>query len=112
MKKSATNIRIDSNPVPQTVCLLHRYISWPTPKARAVYRFVARNVLSKPFHPPRFSTCPRLGSTVGKLEVCGTRFERPCQGQLSSVVEQRFCKPSVVGSNPTAGSSNCVRKGP
>jgi integrase len=24
--------------------------------------------------------------------------------QLSSVVEQRFCKPSVVGSNPTAGS--------
>jgi probable HAF family extracellular repeat protein len=26
-------------------------------------------------------------------------------GQLSSVVEQRFCKPSVVGSNPTAGSS-------
>jgi hypothetical protein len=28
----------------------------------------------------------------------------PC-GQLSSVVEQRFCKPSVVGSNPTAGSS-------
>ena len=26
-------------------------------------------------------------------------------GQLSSVVEQRFCKPSVVGSNPTAGST-------
>ena len=23
--------------------------------------------------------------------------------QLSSVVEQRFCKPSVVGSSPTAG---------
>jgi hypothetical protein len=30
--------------------------------------------------------------------------------QLSSVVEQRFCKPSVVGSNPTAGSIlNCHR---
>src|SRR5947207_162772 len=30
--------------------------------------------------------------------------------QLSSVVEQRFCKPSVVGSNPTAGSSSwCFR---
>src|ERR1700722_6918608 len=29
-------------------------------------------------------------------------------GQFSSVVEQRFCKPSVVGSNPTTGStSNC-----
>src|SRR5436190_4408591 len=26
--------------------------------------------------------------------------------QLSSVVEQRFCKPSVVGSNPTAGSNS------
>src|SRR5262249_28321054 len=25
--------------------------------------------------------------------------------QFSSVVEQRFCKPSVVGSNPTTGSS-------
>ena len=25
-------------------------------------------------------------------------------GQLSSVVEQRFCKPSVGGSNPSAGS--------
>jgi hypothetical protein len=25
-------------------------------------------------------------------------------GQFSSVVEQRFCKPSVVGSNPTTGS--------
>ena len=25
-------------------------------------------------------------------------------GRLSSVVEQRFCKPLVVGSNPTAGS--------
>jgi hypothetical protein len=24
--------------------------------------------------------------------------------QFSSVVEQRFCKPSVVGSNPTTGS--------
>ena len=24
--------------------------------------------------------------------------------RLSSVVEQRFCKPLVVGSNPTAGS--------
>jgi hypothetical protein len=24
--------------------------------------------------------------------------------QLSSAAEQRFCKPSVVGSNPTAGS--------
>jgi hypothetical protein len=29
--------------------------------------------------------------------------------QLSSVVEQRFCKPSVVGSNPTAGSSSSAR---
>lgn len=27
-------------------------------------------------------------------------------GQFSSVVEQRFCKPSVVGSNPTTGSSS------
>ena len=26
-------------------------------------------------------------------------------GQFSSVVEQRFCKPSVVGSSPTTGSS-------
>ena len=26
------------------------------------------------------------------------------KGQFSSVVEQRFCKPSVVGSNPTTGS--------
>ncbi len=25
--------------------------------------------------------------------------------QFSSVVEQRFCKPSVVGSNPTTGSA-------
>jgi hypothetical protein len=25
--------------------------------------------------------------------------------QFSSVVEQRFCKPSVVGSNPTTGST-------
>ena len=32
-----------------------------------------------------------------------------CAGgsQFSSVVEQRFCKPSVVGSNPTTGSSFC-----
>ena len=30
-------------------------------------------------------------------------------GQLSSVVEQRFCKPSVVGSIPTAGSINRIR---
>ena len=30
--------------------------------------------------------------------------------QFSSVVEQRFCKPSVVGSNPTTGSlSNCAQ---
>src|SRR5207244_13525708 len=27
--------------------------------------------------------------------------------QFSSVVEQRFCKPSVVGSNPTTGSIIC-----
>jgi hypothetical protein len=30
--------------------------------------------------------------------------------QLSSVVEQRFCKPSVVGSNPTAGSIPALEK--
>ena len=30
------------------------------------------------------------------------RFER----QFSSVVEQRFCKPSVVGSSPTTGSTS------
>src|SRR5207247_6464603 len=28
--------------------------------------------------------------------------------QFSSVVEQRFCKPSVVGSNPTTGSSSSL----
>src|SRR5947207_15719852 len=27
------------------------------------------------------------------------------RSQFSSVVEQRFCKPSVVGSSPTTGSS-------
>src|SRR5579872_7185274 len=33
--------------------------------------------------------------------------------QFSSVVEQRFCKPSVVGSTPTTGSINPLppRKG-
>src|SRR5688500_20163918 len=34
--------------------------------------------------------------------------KRGSSGQLSSVVEQRFCKPSVVGSNPTAGSISSV----
>ena len=41
------------------------------------------------------------------------------QSQFSSVVEQRFCKPSVVGSNPTTGSNLdalasgcCDRAGP
>ena len=29
----------------------------------------------------------------------------PGPGQFSSVVEQRFCKPSVVGSSPTTGST-------
>src|SRR6266566_2376012 len=29
--------------------------------------------------------------------------------QFSSVVEQRFCKPSVVGSNPTTGSINGIK---
>jgi hypothetical protein len=28
------------------------------------------------------------------------------ESQFSSVVEQRFCKPSVVGSNPTTGSTS------
>ena len=57
---------------------------------------------------------PPFGNVVGDtMSLCG----RACSevwvwdnlairsGQLSSVVEQRFCKPSVVGSNPTAGST-------
>ena len=32
-----------------------------------------------------------------------SRFSRP-RSQFSSVVEQRFCKPSVLGSNPRTGS--------
>ena len=61
-----------------------------------------------------------VGQTpTGKLPVGG--FERTAKllaapfdqriinagwpGQFSSVVEQRFCKPSVVGSNPTTGST-------
>ena len=41
-----------------------------------------------------------------RLQPCKTAFMRQntLGSQLSSVVEQRFCKPSVVGSNPTAGS--------
>ena len=31
--------------------------------------------------------------------------------RLSSVVEQRFCKPLVVGSNPTAGSDFTTYRG-
>src|SRR5436190_17404542 len=39
------------------------------------------------------------------LEVCTIRTG---SSQFSSVVEQRFCKPSVVGSSPTTGSiPNC-----
>ena len=34
------------------------------------------------------------GSSPARAEIC----------RDSSVVEQRFCKPSVVGSNPTLGS--------
>ena len=41
-------------------------------------------------------TALALGGKVRKLVL----------GRLSSVVEQRFCKPLVVGSNPTAGSAN------
>ena len=36
-------------------------------------------------------------------------LSRNCGRQFSSVVEQRFCKPSVVGSNPTAGSTSLPR---
>src|SRR5262245_24718318 len=32
--------------------------------------------------------------------------ERPALCRLSSAVEQRFCKPLVGGSNPSAGTSN------
>ena len=40
------------------------------------------------------------GTVVSRVVgVCGLL------GQFSSVVEQRFCKPSVVGSIPTTGSS-------
>lgn len=35
---------------------------------------------------------------------CATRKMTGDRSQFSSVVEQRFCKPSVVGSNPTTGS--------
>lgn len=52
-----------------------------------------------------------LGLATGLLEAnCGSRLTQKVvgrgheQGQLSSAAEQRFCKPSVVGSNPTAGS--------
>ena len=42
-------------------------------------------------------------SAVDFLLFCGILLHL-IKCQLSSVVEQRFCKPSVVGSNPTAGS--------
>jgi hypothetical protein len=47
-------------------------------------------------HPGFEITCRFRGVTYYLMCFCS---------QLSSVVEQRFCKPSVVGSNPTAGSS-------
>src|ERR1041385_590169 len=48
----------------------------------------------------------RLTNCQMRLADCGqlAKLNRSRESQLSSVVEQRFCKPSVVGSNPTAGS--------
>ena len=45
---------------------------------------------------PRRPASPKQNPTIAK-------------GQFSSVVEQRFCKPSVVGSNPTTGSISLPR---
>ena len=39
------------------------------------------------------------------LIVIGLCAQPSDSGQFSSVVEQRFCKPSVVGSSPTTGSN-------
>src|SRR5436190_16703305 len=54
------------------------------------------------------SLCARLPAlhsraAAGILPERGSHSRR-LRRQHSSVVEQRFCKPSVVGSNPTAGS--------
>src|SRR5881394_1429728 len=49
-----------------------------------------------------FATRQTIAERLGFLAV-GTRHTG--LSQFSSVVEQRFCKPSVVGSSPTTGST-------
>jgi hypothetical protein len=72
-------------------------------------------------HLPLCRTLPRIigagfewieiwGAVLARLVAFQTLVEAisfQLQSQLSSVVEQRFCKPSVLGSNPRAGSSFC-----
>src|SRR5205809_8034999 len=58
--------------------------------------------LSEPGRPVQFRS---HGMQKGSLTICGIADLLSSQRQRSSVVEQRFCKQSYVGSIPTAGSN-------
>src|SRR5207244_2073282 len=54
----------------------------------------------------KFPTCDKVSDKEGQKGLLQQALVSKRDCQFSSVVEQRFCKPSVVGSNPTTGSSS------
>src|SRR5437899_5629063 len=54
---------------------------------------------------PRIDRSPHFSDNLGATRCRLAADCLPERGQFSSVVEQRFCKPSVLGSNPRTGSS-------
>ena len=74
---------------PSLLIIFPHLISYPEP---------ARAVLCRQANPPAFQLEPH--------PTC--RMIVPSR-RLSSVVEQRFCKPSVFGSNPKVGSIQSIQ---